>query len=67
MNCDLLFSRSSLMYIIFMSLALDRIRNEFDAQTYGLQKEHDKITNNKPQQIAQKRINTIFTGMHLNK
>lgn len=52
-----------------MLLALDRIRNEFDAQTYGLQKEHEKITSNKPQQIAQKRINTIFTGMrdHLNK
>nr|XP_050861784.1 uncharacterized protein LOC127069116 [Vespula vulgaris]XP_050861785.1 uncharacterized protein LOC127069116 [Vespula vulgaris] len=43
--------------------ALDRIRNDFDVQTYGLQKEHEKIANNRRQQDAQKRIDTIFTGM----
>ncbi|XP_035728899.1 transmembrane inner ear expressed protein-like isoform X1 [Vespa mandarinia] len=49
--------------------ALEKIRNEFDPQAYQFQKEHEKIANNRPQQIAQKRINTIFTGMrdHLNK
>lgn len=46
-----------------MSLALDRIRNDFDVQTYGLQKEHEKIANNRRQQDAQKPIDTIFTGM----
>lgn len=43
--------------------ALDRIRNEFDAQTCGLQKQHERITNNRSQHIAQARFNTIFTGI----
>ncbi|KAK2578138.1 hypothetical protein KPH14_001328 [Odynerus spinipes] len=41
--------------------ALDRIRNKFDAQTCGLQKEQERILSNRSKQIAQTQFSTIFT------